>query len=305
MHSHGEPAGSGEPGTETCAAPVLSQLVVMVDRTCTALPADTSLGENGEGGGGGPQNGPGGLGGNQPEETITMPNVPLLTRNNPCQKLNNLFDPTKANVKTLITEGMYDYINNSSVGEAGVYLKKDANGAYVNEVAPYTGTASLPPKFGGNYYSIIHTHPKSTYPMFSYSDLTVLYKLEMEALSHNRRQSSFLLVCEDDNGVKQTYAIVFESSGLLMEDVLNKPELAGCTIKQKIDALDKKLKEMYDAEYNNDTPNYKPNYERVFLQFCFGTNIGLYKADSNLTNWSKLTIATDSETAIVTSTNCN
>ncbi|WP_439480677.1 hypothetical protein [Chryseobacterium aquaticum] len=244
---------------------------------------------------------------NPPEETTAAPNVPTKGGTSPCQRLKNLVDPAKANVKTLITGGMYDYINNSSVGEAGVYLKKDANGAYTNEVAPYTGTASLTPKFGGDYYSTIHTHPKSTYPMFSYSDLVIMYKLEVLAAVHNKKQSSFLLVSEDINGVKQTYAVVFESTGLFMEDIWDMPEFAGFSLKQKVDALDEKLRLAYDNELlkTNSDPSYQPNYERVFLQFCFGTNIGLYKADPNLTSWSKLTIATNSDTAVVTPTNCN
>ncbi len=46
------------------------------DHSEIALPVDTGLGENGEGGGSGPQNGPGGLSNNPPEETTTAPNLP-------------------------------------------------------------------------------------------------------------------------------------------------------------------------------------------------------------------------------------
>lgn len=225
----------------------------------------------------------------------------------PCNKLKNLLAQDKANVKPLITGGMYSYVNNSSKGEGGIYTKKNALGDIVNEIAPYSDTLSVPPKYGGDYYSMIHSHPKSAYPMFTYSDLTVLYMLEIKAAAHNSGQSSLLLVCEDDNGVKQTYAVVFESSGLFMEDVWATPELVGCTIEQKIEALDKKLEKMYIEEDKKTEldPSYKPNFERVFLQFCFGTNIGLYKANSDLTGWSKLNIATNSDTATVTLTNCN
>lgn len=230
-----------------------------------------------------------------------IPNLPHPSTQNPCNKLKNLFATDKANVKPLITGGMYDYINNSSVGEGGIYLQKDALGSFTNEVAPYTGTNSLPPKWDGNYYSIIHTHPNSAYPMFSYSDLVVMYMLEMKGATHNKGAASFILVCEDDNGVKQTYAVVFEAIGLLMEDVWNNPSLAGCSMKEKIAELDKRLEYLYKEEEKKANPNY----ERAFLQFCFGTNIGLYKANSDLTNWSKLSIAENSETAVVTPTNCN
>lgn len=334
VHFHGE-------GYPDCPAEIKSQLVTTFVLKCESVDDGSSTSGGGTSSGGTWEGGTGDTDGTQDGGTdgsgggtspcsgtgiYTQPQdpsystgdcedgVPLLPNlgigsphatPTPCEKLSDLMNPTKSNVKSLITGGMYSYINNSSVGEGGVYLKKDANGVYTNEIAPYTGTNSLPPKYGGDYYSTIHTHPKSTYPMFSYSDLTVMYKLEINSATHNDNQSSFILVCEDDNGVKQTYAVVFESSGLFMEDVWDDPTLAGCTMKEKIEQLDKNLEALYFNEYNNPTPNYKPNYERAFLQFTFGTNIGLYKANTDLTSWSKLTIAANSDTATVTPTNCN
>lgn len=81
----------------------------------------------------------------------------------------------------------------------------------------------------------------------------------------------------------------------------NTPENAGCSRQQLIKQMDANLKLKYDEESEKSSPNY----ERAFLQFNFGTNIGLYKANSDLTNWSKLTISENSDTAIVTPINCN
>jgi hypothetical protein len=50
------------------------------------------------------------------------------------------------------------------------------------------------------------------------------------------------LICEDENGVKQTYAIVFEDSGSYVEETLNTPEFAGCTPKEICERMDKLLK---------------------------------------------------------------
>ena len=62
---------------------------VIVAQRCTALPANTGLGDNGEGGGSGPPNGPGGLGGGDPEpEVPTIPNLPGGPNNiTPCKSL--------------------------------------------------------------------------------------------------------------------------------------------------------------------------------------------------------------------------
>ena len=101
--------------------------------------------------------------------------------------------------------------------------------------------------------------------------------------------------------IKQTYAIVFENIGLYMEDVMTNPYNIGCTEEEIVNQMDKKL----EKEYNIEQKKANPNYERVFLQFNFGTNIGLYKANSDLSNWSKLSINENSDTTTVNSTNCN
>uniref|UniRef100_UPI002FCAD228 hypothetical protein n=1 Tax=Chryseobacterium aquaticum TaxID=452084 RepID=UPI002FCAD228 len=232
---------------------------------------------------------------------VTVPPIRIT----PCQKLSNLLDPTKANIKPLITGGLYTAVNNAA-GETGIALKRESNGAITNEILPYTPNPngenpSINIKTGGSYYSSIHSHPKDAYPMFSWSDVYSLYKLEMGTASHNTMQSSFLLVCEDDSGVKQTYAIVFENTGLMMEDVMNNPENIRCTAQEIKNKMDIELKEKYD----NEAKKTNPNYERVFLQLNYGTNIGLYKANSDLTSWQKLSINSNSDTAIVVPANCN
>ena len=83
----------------------------------------------------------------------------------------------------------------------------------------------------------------------------------------------------------------------MMEDVLNDPKFAGCTPREICEEMDKKLQQLYFEE----SKKASPDYERVFLQLNFGTNIGLYKANTDLTNWSKLTINTNSDTATVNS----
>jgi hypothetical protein len=274
---------------------------IAVIHRCTALPADYGLGENGEGGGSGPQNGPGGLSGNNPEETITAPIVPVRNKISPCQRLSNLLDPAKANVKPLITGGMYDHINNNPTGEGGVNLKRDANGSYSSDLSSYTSTNMANIKAGGYYYAGIHSHPNNTYPMFSWSDIYVAYKLIINSTSANRPHSALLLVCEDDHGVKQTYAITFENIGMMIEDTMGNIEFLGMTDKQIVKKLDDKLKEAYDKE----SKKTNPDYESVFLQFNFMTNIGLYKANSSLTGWENLYIETGYPNAPVKSKNCN
>lgn len=100
-HHNGElPTSQGGP----CETTTPSVLVVSLVRKCTiALPGSTGLDDDGTGGGSGPQNGPGGLGGNPPEETVTAPNLPLPDRTTPCQKTKKLLENTdiQTNISSL------------------------------------------------------------------------------------------------------------------------------------------------------------------------------------------------------------
>lgn len=314
-------SGEHSNGESTCNAGIKSYLISVYLYVCTSV-------DDGSGGGGGGSTGDGG-GGDGPPIDWVCPNPQVLTGPQqpgsdvgdggcygvptdpnvgmpptPCEKLADLLSPTKANVKPLITNGMYSFLDNigNNESETGIYLKKSSTGNITAEIAPPSGTNKLPPKYDDNYYSMIHTHPSTTYPMFSYSDIYVMYLLETHSANHNTGESSMVLVCEDESGVKQTYAIVFENTGTMMEDAwVNTPENAGCSKKELIDQMDDNLKLKYDEEIEKSYPNY----ERVFLQSNFGTNIGLYKANADLTGWSKLTINENSDTAVVTPTNCN
>jgi hypothetical protein len=112
-HHNGElPVAQGGP----CETTTPSVLVVSLVRKCTmALPVDTGLGENGEGGG----SGPGGLGSNPPDETTTAPNLPLPFRNlTPCIQLQIMNANT--NIKAKITE-LKDNIGGTN--EKGILIR--------------------------------------------------------------------------------------------------------------------------------------------------------------------------------------
>ena len=226
-----------------------------------------------------------------------------LTPPNPCEKLKNLFDPAKANIKPNILNDLQPNIAVNPSGEKGVSLSQNSAGEFTNNIIP---PVPLPPLFIPTYsdfYSAIHTHPLDTSPMFSWSDVVVLNSLNNHAAPHNQGLASFLLVCQDDNDDFQTYAIVFDPDSLnnTIDQFMNNPENIGCTVKEIAGMMDKKLGEEYDKEYNS--PN--PNYERSFLKFMSSSNVSLYKANSTLTNWSKLTLSNNSATARVISKNCN
>ncbi|MCY0978966.1 hypothetical protein PGH12_09175 [Chryseobacterium wangxinyae] len=168
-HHHGELTGTAGP----CRSETPSVLVVSLVKKCTvALPADTGLGENGEGGG----SGPGGLGSNPPDETTTAPNLP--PKGSPCQKaINNnvhskelLADVKIAAAQTQLTSSLATDTNEKSFS-----FGKDAIGDYDttpintstagNQVGVQANNPNLAIEGGG------HTHTIDLYNCFSSGDI--------------------------------------------------------------------------------------------------------------------------------------
>lgn len=208
----------------------------------------------------------------------------------PCDELKELFntDSGKPSVKPYIENSLRPNILINPDGEKGIRIMKDTTGVTaIGNISATTETEILIPS-GGNYYSAIHTHPKSAYPMFSWSDVYNLYLLNQNKATHNADvMASFLLVCQDDFGVFQTYAIVFNQETIdTLSLMFNSPLNVGSTPQQVVANMDKKIKAKYDKEYNDGTKNY----EKAFLQQFANSNISLYKANATLDDWSRLHI---------------
>ena len=77
--------------------------------------------------------------------------------------------------------------------------------------------------------------------------------------THNQGLATFMLVCQDDNGVFQTYAIVLNQNAMnTIENLLNNPENANCSQLQIAEYMDEKFRKAYEKE--DDLIN---NYERA------------------------------------------
>lgn len=226
-----------------------------------------------------------------------------LTPPNPCVKLKNLFNTTKANIKPIILNDLRPNIAVNPSGEKGATLSKNDTGTVLSTPILPTSINVTPIPFGGYFYSALHTHPLDTAPMFSFSDVVTLNNLNNHCALFNKGLASFLLVCQDDNGVFQTYAIVFDPESLneTIDQFMTNPENIGCSEKEITEKKNEELRLEYNVEYNSANPNY----EKVFLKKMFNSNVSLYKANSTLTNWSKLSISSNTTNPTVNSTNCN
>ena len=249
-----------------------------------------------------------GSGGNNNNTTYTNPNPPCDPRvdcplfdqdPNPCNKLKNLFNPLKANAKPKLIE-LANTIVPGEEGENLVSFKRNSGDNYGNTSIPASDGNSIVGPTGGNVYGEAHTHPLGiTYPMFSWTDVHRLLEIKQAALPHNENYIVNVGVFKDDNGNTQVYALVFNEDTFganTIEDLLNQPELNGCTTKEKLKMYDEELREKFEDDSSS-------NYERAFLRQFYGFNVSLYKANGALTNWSRLQVNT--LTGTVVETPCN
>ncbi|WBX95917.1 hypothetical protein [Chryseobacterium gambrini] len=114
----------------------------------------------------------------------------------------------------------------------------------------------------------------------------------------NKHDVVIIIVCKDDNGVNQTYALKIDDPDVLFaaisQDVQNNPKIKSNDTREKIlDNMDADLTILYAK---NGTSREKPFLER-FANF----GISLYKADEDLTTWNKLIL----ENGIVKPIPCN
>lgn len=242
-----------------------------------------SGGSSSTGGGDYHQGGGGSNSNNNTINTLPLINPTEMDATTPCEKLKNLFNTPNPDIKATIQNHLQTDIPTNLNGEKAAYLQKLPDGTLGTTLSLPTVVNSVKIRTGPNFYSAIHTHPNDTYPMFSFNDVLKLNDLNNDTGAHNIGMASFLLICQDDAGIFQTYAIVFDPNSIneTINQFVTNPENTGCTQVEIADKLNSILKE----EYIKDN-----NYERVFLKLMGHSNVSLYKANSTLTNWSKLSV---------------
>jgi hypothetical protein len=232
-------------------------------------------------------------GGCTPNETIV---VSLPPEDPPCVSLTKLFAPDRENIKSKINNYLKPKLNEPF--EYAVNYRKytiPEEEFFSQNEQPLSKTASLI-QIGGNFYGQIHTHPVGTYPMFSWQDIYNLKDLYADAKPQNKQDVFMIIVCPND----KVYAVKVDDFNKLktkMDGDWDSPELIGCSEVEKNDDLLNTMKK----EYSKDS-----NSERVFLKKFKDYGISVYKADNNLTNWSKLLLDnSNSENPTVNQNPCN
>ncbi len=289
-HSFGDGADCNYWGTTAMATPGTSGYVF----TMVGVACDNGGNSSGEDFSTGPHNGGG-------AENLTPPN--------PCNNLKKHLSTTTG-VK-LKSPQVYPYLTGqlNQPDEYGFYFKKE-NNVYTPYQSYNATTNKLTVQVGGIYFCSIHTHPyPDANPMFSWEDMYSLQQYFQYVNPELMEEVTIFLVVKDNYGVDQLYALKVDDfttfSDFLIDDIENtvKPNhLAGLTTDEERSKEILKRMNAKQHKYNKENPNM--NQEVPFLTYFAGCGASLYKANSALNNWDKLTLSNNS-TNPITKTPCN
>ena len=247
-------------------------------------------------------NPPGGGGG-----TNSSGKLPVLEGeklDNPCEQMKKMID--KENTTNMKPE--IDWLKakvNAAVNEteSSVSVQKKLNYDGVNYDYSYDrldspNKFSAPVTTGGAYIGSAHSHPTDGYAMFSYQDVRLLLNT-FQGASPTRKDDAFVMVvCKDKAGNTNIYNIKVDNPTMLknkVDEVWNNPEYSSkATDYLRLQAIHKDQAKLY-RDSNGDL-------EKSFLDQFKDFGISLYKADTNVSNFSKLTLNSSKN---VTSTPCN
>lgn len=244
------------------------------------------------------------------EVVVTLPS-PGNT-DTPCRQLKSLLEPDPDN-KQLVPNikpqilWLQELVNEKV--EYGVEIKKGVN---FNGDMVYTPTqvesessSEVTLNTGNRMMGWLHSHPKSGFGMFSFQDLKFLKEAYEETSEDNKAEIFTIMVCRDktDPTKINTYAIKIDdiaALGAKIDAIWNNPDYFSVSEKEKIDAIHFNQGKKYHS--------YEDELEFSFLMQFTDSGISLYKADEQLTTWTKLELEPDagySPPFKVKQTSCN
>lgn len=265
-----------------------------------------------EGGGGAPNPGPG----TDPEDPNLEPPIltePIFTDDHddktPCEHLKRLLEEDPGKTKLLPN------IKPQIQWLQGKVDEKLEYGVEINRGVNFSGDIAYHPfqvSSGSNYKVILnvgttmmgwlHSHPKNnTIGLFSFEDIAFLRDGYQTASETAKKEIFTIIVLRDkvDPSKISTYALKVDDIAILaakVDAVMNNPEYSQTDESEKLGLINQKQVIMYRNAGNQP--------EKSFLQQFSDFGITLYKANADLTNWSKLSLTTSGNLEVQSSP-CN
>lgn len=251
-----------------------------------------------------PDEGYGGSSGDNGENFMLDPVLPSFDDVTPCQQISLLMQPYNANMKPKI-QVLGEYTSNNSSSEFGFEFSKNSSGEFYNSpvVSSLTTGNIVKTRVGGDFYAAGHNHTPEIISIFSWSDIFMFFTLYDKAASYNKDDVTYFLVakncftCAENN----VYALKVDNFTQLRNKInstLNNSNTMGMSFSQKIQYAESYYMEKFKSDMNQS------QLESVFLEYFNNFGFSIYKANPELTNWSKLSLSGNPISPVV-SNPCN
>lgn len=205
--------------------------------------------------------------------------VSLPPQDPPCVSLTKLFETNKENIRPKINN-LKTKLNQAF--EFAINFKK-----YTFPEEEYLSQEELPIdkntsiyRSDGFFYAQIHTHPEGTVPMFSWQDIKALKEIYQFAKPNYKKDVFIMIVCPNN----KVYAAKVDDFTKLETKInadWDNSKYENYSEKEKNDDLIKMMRKVYSKDSDK---------ERAFLKRFKEYGISVYKANTDLTNWSKLSL---------------
>lgn len=194
----------------------------------------------------------------------------------PCVQLKNITKPEQDNIKPVI-DILKTHLNEDIEYSANFrkYLDSDPP-EYLNEIHIGLDKHNSRLFMAQSWYGQIHTHPVGTDPMFSWRDLKALSNLYFETKAIYKQDVFIMIVCPND----KVYSLKLDNLEILNakldEDWNN---LGNLTEKEKNDKLDLMMQDVFSSD---------SDIEKAFINRFKDYGISLYRANADITQWTKI-----------------
>ncbi|MDP2160055.1 MAG: hypothetical protein Q8K02_06205, partial [Flavobacterium sp.] len=202
----------------------------------------------------------------------------------PCKTLQDLMDPTKQNILPEINWLKNKLINGEQIEWSSSFNKNTLQ----NE--RQSGTQyNVKINIGSNYVGSIHLHPKTGYGIFSWVDLQTLAKTRSNAALQKQANVTLMLVTHnpDNPSNPNVYALFIEDSDKLQSQLDNMWNASRFNINGVPASDEDKIKTIHDEMAIKYEKN-KNNLEAYFLKYVASYGVSIYKANNDVSQWSKL-----------------
>lgn len=141
----------------------------------------------------------------------------------PCEEVKKIGDPTKTNIKPnvdLLKQKVNSAQNNNEIGFVTKRNRNpDLSWTYNNTNVVSANESEIDLNIGYSYIGGGHSHPNTSYAMFSFGDVKHLKESYEIARDENQNEVFFLLTCKNKTGIVNTYVLKVDDINALTTQV--------------------------------------------------------------------------------------